>query len=407
MLRQSMYPDARTYLLHRAGPLGADVRLLLKQLEIESGPLGDTSARQALILALGEYTAEQFPADHRKEWTARLLSWYRDDHDPGVHAAIDWLLRHGKDGLLPRKLDWGQAKQLERIDRDLEGKAPQGGRRWYVNGQGQTMVLLGPGEFAMGSPLSEANRFDNELPHQRWIGRRFALASKKVTLAQFQRFLKANPDVKHSYTRRFSPDLDGPVISVTWYEAAQYCRWLSEQEGFEESDMVYPSVEEIEKCKDGKTALKMPANYLKRKGYRMPTEAEWEHACRAGAVSSRFYGSSIHMLGHYAWYQENVHDRTWPVGQKKPNGFGLFDMHGNTWDWCQDGFAPYQAGSRGKPAADEEDKRDVSDKVERVLRGGSFYSQATGLRCAFRLKYRPSARVFFIGFGLRVARTYD
>jgi formylglycine-generating enzyme required for sulfatase activity/tRNA A-37 threonylcarbamoyl transferase component Bud32 len=402
LLRQSIYPDARTYLLHRSGPLGVDVRLLLRQLEVET----DAAARQALILALGEYTAEQVPADVRKRWTARLLDWYRGDPDPGVHAAIDWLLRHGKDGPLSRKLDWGQAKELGRLDKDLEGKSPEGGRRWYVNGQGQTMVLLGPGEFLMGSPLREANRFDNELPHRRWIGRRFALASKKVTVAQFQRFKKDNPKVKHQYTERFSPDPDGPVISVTWYEAAQYCNWLSEQEGIPPEQWCYPSIADIEKHKvDGKP-LRLPDDYLSRAGYRLPTEAEWEYACRAGAVSSRYYGSSLEMLGQHAWYQQNVEDRTWPVGQKKPNSFGLFDMHGNTWDWCQEGYAEYRVGERGKPTPDEEDKREVTDQLNRVLRGGSFYSQATGVRSAFRLSYKPSARVFFIGFGLRVARTY-
>jgi formylglycine-generating enzyme required for sulfatase activity/serine/threonine protein kinase len=396
LLRQSMYPDARTYLIHRAGPLGADVRLLLKQLEVEA----DLSIRQALILALGEYAPEQVPAGVRKEWTARLLGWYRTEDDPGLRAAIDWLLRHGQDGPLPRKLDWGQAKELQQIDKELQGKVPEGGRRWYVNGQGQTMVLLGPGEFVMGSPDDEADRFVNEPLHQRKVGRRFALASKKVTVDQFERFLKARKEeVKHSYTKRFSPDPDGPIISVTWYEAAQYCNWLSEQEGIDRDQWCYP-----EKIAPG---MKPHPDYLKRKGYRLPTEAEWEYACRAGTASSRSYGSSVDVLRQYGWYQQNVQDRTWPVGQKKPNGFGLFDMHGNTWDWCQDRFSDYPKPERGKPAADEEDTGEVIDAVDRVLRGGSFYSQATGVRSAFRLHYKPSARVFFIGFGLRVARTHE
>ena len=403
LLRQSPYPDARTYFLHRAGPLGADMALLLRRLDDEA----DASARQALILSLGEYAADQVPADLAARWTARLLEWYRDDPDPGVHAAIDWLLRHGKDGPLPRKRDWGQVKELRKIDEEFKGRPPEGRRRWYVNGQGQTLVLLGPAEFVMGSPLDEANRFSTEVPHRRRIGRRFALASKKVTVAQFKRFLKDHPEVKHTYTERFSPEADGPIISVTWYEAAQYCNWLSAQEGIPEAQWCYPSIAEIEKRKTDGKPLKLPADYLARTGYRLPTEAEWEFACRAGAASSRFYGSSLEMLGQYAWYQHNVQDRTWPVGQKKPNAFGLFDMHGNTWDWCQEGYAPYKVGAPGEAVADEEDKRDVTDQLSRVLRGGSFYSQPTGVRCAFRLSYRPSGRVVFIGFGLRVARTCD
>ena len=400
VFQHGAHPDAQTYVLHRAGPLGADVRPLLKHLDIEKDP----SARQALILALGEYTAEQMPADVRQDWTGRLLGWYRDDADAGIHAAVDWLLRHGQDGPQPRKLDWGQAKHLQKMDTlaSRERQRPEG-RRWYVNGQGQTMVLLGPGEFIMGSPLSEAGRFDNELPHRRRVGRRFALASKKVTVAQFKVFLKAHPEVKHFYTERYSPEADGPITAVTWYEAAQYCRWLSEQEGVKDDQMCYPSVGEIEKCKDGK-ALKLPSNYLSRTGYRLPSEAEWEYGCRAGAVSSRFYGSSVEMLGQYGWYQQNAQDRTWPVGQKKPNGFGLFDMHGNTWDWCQESGWNYKPGIGGKPAADEEDKRDITDKLSRVLRGGAFGNTPGNVRSAYRLNGRPADRSLV---GLRVARTYD
>src|SRR5207249_4199581 len=108
LLRHTEHPDLRTHLLHRAGWLGVDVRLLLDRLAAEE----DSSARQALILALGEYTTAQLPAPLRREWTARLLRWYRDDPDPGVHGAIDWLLRHGRDGPQPRKHDWGQAETL-------------------------------------------------------------------------------------------------------------------------------------------------------------------------------------------------------------------------------------------------------------------------------------------------------
>src|SRR5262249_20261050 len=147
-------------------------------------------------------------------------------------------------------------------------------------------------------------------------------------------FLKAHPEVRHSYTRRKSPDPDGPIISVTWYEAAQYCRWLSEQEGVKPEQMCYSSVEEIERCKDGRAPLPLPADYLSRTGYRLPTEAEYEYACRAEAETSRFYGAAEERLANYAWYSHNSQNRTWPVGQKKPNDFGLFDGLGNVWQWC-------------------------------------------------------------------------
>ena len=222
-------------------------------------------------------------------------------------------MRHGKDGSQPRKLDWRQANELQKIDEAFKGKPAeqaaaqpdhQGGRRrWSVNGQGQTMILFpGPVEFLMGSASTETGHQRDEGQHRRRIGRSFALASKKVTVAQFDRFKKAHPEVKHLYTvKEYSPRQDGPIISVTWYEAAQYCRWLSEQEGIPEEQMCYPSVPALEKCKDGLTFLKLPADYLRRTGYRLPSEAEWEYACRGGAVTSRFYGSSEEMLRHHGW----------------------------------------------------------------------------------------------------------
>src|SRR5262249_36058382 len=109
-------------------------------------------------------------------------------------------------------------------------------------------------------------------------------------------------------------------------------------------------------------------------------------------------------LAEHAWYLHNARDRAWPVGQKRPNAFGLFDMLGNTWDWCQEGYDAYKAGPRGGPAGDEEDKRDITDRLSRVLRGGSFYFRPHNLRCAQRIYVRPADR--YDPVGLRVARTY-
>src|SRR5262249_14048158 len=153
---------------------------------------------------------------------------------------------------------------------------------------------------------------------------------------------EANPAVATGFRNRveksLSPDPDGPVVGVTWAEAAQYCRWLSEQEGVPEMEQCYPSVSEIEKSKDGQNPLQLPVNYLTRSGYRLPTEAEWEYACRAGTVARRPFGSADAMLGNYAWFANNANDRARPVGTKRPNDFGMFDMLGNAWEWCQDAF---------------------------------------------------------------------
>jgi formylglycine-generating enzyme required for sulfatase activity/tRNA A-37 threonylcarbamoyl transferase component Bud32 len=402
LLRHSHDPEARSRLIHRLGKGGVPAETLAAQLELEA----DVSIRRALILALGEFTAEQVSPPLRQRLVRTLLAWYRDDPDAGIHGAIDWLLRHDREGTEARPLAWGQARELQRIDETLRRGGAEGKRNWYVNAQGQTFTVLDARQpFLMGSPADEAGRGDNEMLHWRQIGRRFAIAARPVTVTDFARFHKMHPEVQHSYPRQYSPVPDGPIITVTWYEAAQYCRWLSEQEGFPEHEMVYPSVAEIEKCKDGVIPLRLPANHLKRKGYRLPAEAEWEFACRAGARTSRYYGSSQELLPHYAWFQRNSKDRTWPVGQKKPNDFGLFDMHGNAWTWCQESTSPYSAATLDRPQPSNEDSRDVSDSLKRALRGASFFNLPPFMRAAYRSDLRPTVRIF--AAGIRVARTCD
>jgi formylglycine-generating enzyme required for sulfatase activity len=322
------------------------------------------------------------------------LAWYRDDPDPGIHGAIDWLLRHPVEGPVTRPLDWGRRKDLEAIDRALARRDPDGRRGWYVNGQGQTSSLIqGPVEFRMGAPNTETGRFGaNDRPHLRRIGRSYALGTKPVTLAQWRRFLKERPDVRRVSTEQYSPDPEGPVIAVSWFQAAQYCNWLSAKEGIPKEQWCYP-----EKVTPG---MKPLPDYLRQTGYRLPTEAEWEYACRAGAWTSRSFGSDTELLRRYSWHQANSQTRTWPVGQKRPNDLGLFDIHGNVWTWCQDVAATYPWA---RLVEDEEDLRDVSDLVPRVGRGGSFSFLGSLVRSAARHRYMPANHN--VSFGLRVART--
>jgi formylglycine-generating enzyme required for sulfatase activity len=396
----------------------SDPSAIIQQLKAER----DVAARQALILSLGELTDQQLSAAQRRPLVDILLRWYRNDPDPGIHGAIEWLLRNRRQGEKPRKLDWKGADALATIDRALAGKAP-GRRGWYVTREGYTMtVLRGPIDFTMGSPADEPGRTVDETRRRMRIPRSFAIAGKEVTIRQFRRFLEANPEIQrtHNYAedptrmarvlRTFSPDDDGPQIAVTWYEAAQYCNWLSKEEGLPESEWVYPKLDDI------KSGMKMPGDYLHRKGYRLLTEAEWEYAARAGSVTARFFGASDELLSQYAWYSKSPPkrkedpisptdpQRTWPVGQLKPNGFGLFDIYGNVWEWLQDRRQEYPPSMI--IVQDLEDTvLIVQDSEARTRRGGSFAYGAEVMRSAHRgfTTYFPMQRRDNVGF--RIGRT--
>ncbi|HVS37256.1 MAG TPA: SUMF1/EgtB/PvdO family nonheme iron enzyme [Gemmataceae bacterium] len=400
VLKHSRTPDARTVLIHGLATHGADVQALIDHLETEEGP----SIRAALILALGEYPEKQLPPRIRAALTPKLLAAYRDDPDPGVHGAIDWLLRWGKEGPVDRPIDWGGRAELEKIDAELAGKPGPAGQRWFVAAHGQTFTAVpGPVTFPIGSPKDEPGHGDSETLHRMTIDRSFAVAVQPVTVAQWLKFEKAMQDahrtIKNYRREEFAPESDCPIISVSWYEAAMYCRWLSEQENVPEKDMVYPCIPEILKHADGRTPLTLDKGYLSRTGYRLPTGAECEYACRAGSATAWCCGGARELLPRYAWFDQNSRNRSWPVGRKKPNELGLFDVHGDAWIWCQDSFRDYAAAD----AVDAEDDRDIKDDITRVLRGGSFKYQPALLRSAFREFDRPSYPGESTGF--RLART--
>jgi len=184
---------------------------------------------------------------------------------------------------------------------------------------------------------------------------------------QFSRFRK-----DHENNMEYSPTRDCPATIITWYDAAEYCNWLSKQEGIPKDQWCYlPN--DNDKYAEG---IKLAPDYLERKGYRLPSEAEWEYACRAKAVTSRNYGETEDLLGKYCWYVKNSLVRSMlpgvpgSLGVKgdclKPNDFGLFDMLGNALEWCQESAMPYRPGEDGKPSEDIEDKDEINRDFSKV-----------------------------------------
>ncbi len=365
-LVHSTDPRLRSFIINWLNPLGANAHAVAAQLDrIDPGarptsattqepPLDilfhpETSRLRALIQALGTYAAESFSPGEREHLIARLLDLYRNDPDAGVHGAAGWTLRK-----------WGQDERVKIADVELMNfrDKDRGKRRWWVNSQGQTFVLVeGSSRFRMGSPYDEPDRETDEIPHRRWVSS-FAIADKEVSVEQYQRFLQEKREfhIDAKDLNRYCPRPDCPVIGVSWSDATAYCDWLSEKEG-------------------------LPRDQR----YRLPLEAEWEYACRAGTVTSRYYGHSIGLLENYAWYQPNSKNQTHAGGLTMPNDLGLFDMLGNVFEWCQD---------RATKSDDSTDHRHV--------RGGAFLAYPALVRSAKRGSQLSS--LHNSSYGFRLAR---
>jgi eukaryotic-like serine/threonine-protein kinase len=401
LLKHSSDPTMRSFLIDRLGAGGVDPKVLIAQLDNEL----DVSIRRAILLSLGEFGLDRLSLAERKNFAPQLLQFYQNDVDPGTHGAAEWLLRR-----------WGQEAQMKIIDDKLSNERQQRQalasqlskekkeRSWYVNSQGQTMVLLpGPVDFLMGSPPTEAEHLGDEQQHKKRIGRTFALASKPVTVEQYRKFKKDyKPDPRYSRTD------NSPVNYISWYEAAAYCNWLSEKDGINEDQWCYDIMGQVTKLKK---------NYLSLEGYRLPQEAEVEYATRAEALTNRYYGETDELLPKYAWYVSNSPDlHASPVGLLKPNDFGFFDLQGNVFTWCQDRYVHDYPSAKGAQAFEdrEDEQLVVNDTDRRVLRGGSFIHPASHSRSADRGNLPPMTPDKATGdnkptrdnwFGFRPART--
>lgn len=303
---------------------------------------------------------------------------------------------------------WGHEKELLGINEPLATGQAEGQREWYVNKQGQTFAIFRgsaakPIEFTMGSPPGEPDRQDDEKLHPERMARSFAISTHELTLEQFLRSPMGNDDAK-----QFAIDAQGrhdercPATGLSWYQAAAYCNWLSKEENIRDDQWIYKP------NSDGQYAERMTIaeNWIERTGYRLPTEAEWEYACRAGSATSRYYGQTEGLLGQgrtllgeYAWYATNSQTkRLLAVGSLKPNDFGLFDMQGNAFEWCHEGAWDYESVKERNASGP------VTDKIIRLLRGGAFNFQPAYVRSAYRSANQPTNRLN--NYGLRVARTY-
>jgi len=227
-----------------------------------------------------------------------------------------------------------------------------------TNSIGMNFAYIRPGSFMMGSPAGESGRSSDEKRHRVTLTKGLYMQTTEVTQGQWRAVMGSNPS-------HFSNCGDNcPVEKVSWNDVQEFIVKLNRNEG--------------------------------GNSYRLPTEAEWEYAARAGSTSRFCYGDSDGRLAEHAWYGSNSEDKTQAVAQKKPNAWGLYDMHGNVWEWCQDWYSDYPSGSVTDPTG-------PSSGSFRVNRGGSWGNRAWSCRSALRGRLWPGYRYIILGFRLALS----
>jgi uncharacterized protein (TIGR02996 family) len=287
-----------------------------------------------------------------------LADWL-EEHDELRRAELLRLHRRLLDtccepGQHPQRAGW-QARLVQLLAEGVRPCLPQ--RRVVLGEVALTFSFIGPGTFLMGSPPSEQERSADETQHRVTLTRGFWLAVTPLTQAQWTAVLGSNPS--------HFKGADRPVEQVSWDDCQGFCRKLHERTG---------------------------------KTFRLPTEAQWEYACRAGTTTAfhngctisteqaNYDGNDTYGLGKKGVYRQ----QTTPVGSFPANAWGLFDMHGNVWEWCSDSSGPY-------PQGDLRDHQSINNGDARVLRGGSWDSDPWFCRSAFRRRLAPGIRCFDVG----------
>jgi formylglycine-generating enzyme required for sulfatase activity len=410
-------PEALSQFIYRIRGRQVSPSLLIKsfnELQAQSVPDDSTKRQQlyyrlyGMILGLGEYSLDQLPSAERDGLLKTLATMYAEHPSRTIHSAVGWLLRR-----------WGQDDSVRAVEEKELAYDATGAREWYViqvdppqfeppkdeNSQPEkpseqekrsidltapiyfTMLVYPGGEFEMGDPGQQKRKS---------VSGPFAVSDSEVTWRQFS----AVDDDTHrkSWEKQFQQQLGGrdlhpdePVFGVSWFDAVNYCRWLTESKMPGETNQCYRK-KDLSGSEDSyKGWLSFPSNTdgawewpmnPKRPGFRLLTEAEWEYVARGGMETRYSFGSSESLLAEYGWFTDNSEKWCHRTRELRPSVAGVFDIHGNMWEWVDDW---YTEGSN------------------RVYRGGSWDFVAALCRTANRGYDSPSFRLTSIGFRLALS----
>ena len=391
--------------------------------------------RYALLLALGEYPLSEIPESRREALLTQLADTYRIDPSSGVHGAAGWLLRQ-----------WGQANVVRELDQSAIPYST--GREWFTlaitvtptsapapkekpaedkgeketkdeqttesdetkkadveNARSEplpqktfyyTFLVFPAGESKIGSVSDESDRGKSEDLHNVTLTHPFAILDREISMDELIAF---NPAYTN-YMLQFDAKPSDAGFGAGWYDSVAFCRWLGAQSGIVEEGQSYASPESLSQedypREPNNTANWAPLNWpmrLGQPGFRLPTESEWEVASRASVRTAYGFGSEASLLGRFGWFQENSSKHVHPPRELRPNLRGLFDMHGNLFEWTHDWHREYERTAVVDPI--------ISDSgTSRVYRGGSWLDYAANCRSAYRFPYAPKSRTFNFGFRL-------
>lgn len=334
----------------------------------------DATARRGAALALALYQRHAQPAVLKEQIQVALAELAPSCTDPGLRSCLDAVCTSWK----IEKIDWTKQSSPQEI----------------TTVRGDRMVVVEPpNPVWLGSPANEPGRDSHQEPQYAvQVKHRYAIAAQEITIEKYQQF---DPQLK--YPENYCPTRDCPMIEVSWFDAVKYCRWLSEQEWPEETELCYPPLDQIG------PEMRLAPDYLERPGYRLPTEAEWEFASRGGYTESRHFGFAPHLLNQYAWTAQNSDFQCHAVGTRLPNDYGLFDMLGNAMEWCQDHHANgrWPVMSVLPDQASQLETIQAQDRM--VSRGGAVLFQPLDARSAHRNDHPADQHRVYLSF--RIART--